>query len=48
LAPSILPVRDAEDIGGAWVAWLSARISLDEAKALIQPVLQTEDNSNKP
>jgi serine/threonine protein kinase len=36
LAPSILPGRDNEDIGESWVAWLFARISLDEATALIQ------------
>jgi tetratricopeptide (TPR) repeat protein len=37
LAPSIPPGHDAEDIGESWVAWLIARISLDEAAVLISP-----------
>jgi eukaryotic-like serine/threonine-protein kinase len=36
LAPGIPPGRDANDIGESWVAWLMARIQLDEATALIQ------------
>ena len=36
LAPLILFQKDAEDLGGSWVAWLMARISLDEAAALMQ------------
>jgi len=35
LAPDHLPATDTDDIGGSWVAWLFARISLDEATALI-------------
>lgn len=31
LAPAALPARDATDPGKAWLAWLFARISLDEA-----------------
>ena len=34
LAPSVIPARDAEDPGKAWLAWLFSRISLDEAAAL--------------
>ncbi|MEJ0091746.1 MAG: tetratricopeptide repeat protein [Limisphaerales bacterium] len=47
LVPGILPGHDDEDIGGAWVAWLFARISLDEATALIRAGLTTDDNSNQ-
>ena len=37
LAPRILVGSDGVDIGRGWVAWLFARISLDEAATLIQP-----------
>jgi len=37
LAEKIVPGRDPEKIGGAWVAWLFSKIQLDEAAALIQP-----------
>lgn len=36
LAPNALPKRIAEDPGNAWLAWLFARIWLEEAAALIQ------------
>ena len=36
LTPSILPSHQAVDLGDSWVAWLLARISLDEATGLIQ------------
>ena len=36
LAPAIQPARDDSDPGESWVAWLIARISLDEATELIQ------------
>jgi Flp pilus assembly protein TadD len=36
LAPSIMPVSIAEDPANAWLAWLSARIQLDEATALVK------------
>jgi hypothetical protein len=36
LAPSIMPVSIAEDPADAWQAWLSARIQLDEATALVK------------
>jgi eukaryotic-like serine/threonine-protein kinase len=35
LAPGILPGDKAVDLGDAWLAWLFARISLDEAAAVI-------------
>ncbi len=48
LAPNILPGQASEDLGGAWVAWLLARISLDEATALIRPGLAPDSGSAKP
>ena len=48
LAPNILPARDAEDPGNAWQAWLYARVTLDEATALIQPGIATDSNTDKP
>jgi len=48
LAPSILPARNPEDLGESWVAWLFARISLDEATALIQSGSTIESNSSRP
>jgi tetratricopeptide (TPR) repeat protein len=36
LAPSITTSDDVVDLGNSWVAWLFARISLDEASVLIQ------------
>ncbi len=35
LAPVDLPAHEAEDPGNAWMAWLFARVSLDEADVLI-------------
>lgn len=37
LAPDISSMQDDPDLGGTWVAWLFARISLDEAAGLIHP-----------
>ena len=48
LAPAIPPARGAVDLGESWVAWLIARISLDEAAALIRPESATNNNSNQP
>ncbi|HWW00359.1 MAG TPA: serine/threonine-protein kinase [Candidatus Acidoferrum sp.] len=48
LTPNILPSHQAVDLGDSWVAWLQARISLDEATALIQPASRTESNSQEP
>jgi tetratricopeptide (TPR) repeat protein len=36
LAPPIMPARIAEDPGDAWLAWLHARIQLEEANALVE------------
>ena len=43
LASGILPENGAVDLGESWVAWLMARISLDEATKLLQ-----DENSNPP
>ena len=48
LTPNILPSHPAVDLGDSWGAWLLARISLDEATALIQPASKTESNSQIP
>jgi Flp pilus assembly protein TadD len=37
LAPAIPSGSEADDLGESWVAWLMARVSLDEATTLIQP-----------
>ena len=44
LVPPIAPVNGVDDLGESWVAWLMARISLDEATRLIQAV---EKNSRQ-
>jgi serine/threonine protein kinase len=48
LAPRISSAQDTVDLGDSWVAWLFARITLNEAFALIQPASPTERNSNNP
>ena len=48
LTPKLSPERDAVDLGESWVAWLMARISLDEATGLIQNESHIEVNSNQP
>jgi eukaryotic-like serine/threonine-protein kinase len=48
LAENTVPGRDAEKIGGAWVAWLFSQIQLDEATALIQSVATTDALPGKP
>ena len=48
LDPRELPVRVIEDSGNAWLAWLFARVELDEAELLIQPGLTPTDTSKKP
>jgi serine/threonine protein kinase/Flp pilus assembly protein TadD len=45
LAPSIQPGSREVDLGDSWVAWIMARISLDEAAALIQSGPTTNHNS---
>ena len=36
LTPKVLPSHEVVDLGDSWVAWLEARISLDEAEALME------------
>ncbi|HXA45096.1 MAG TPA: serine/threonine-protein kinase, partial [Candidatus Angelobacter sp.] len=48
LAPGISHTNGAVDLGDSWVAWLFARITLDEAGQLIEPASPTDRNSNKP
>jgi serine/threonine protein kinase/tetratricopeptide (TPR) repeat protein len=36
LAPALSHKPDTEDLGDSWVAWLMARVSLDEATALVR------------
>jgi len=48
LAPAISPGRENEDLGESWVAWLTARISLDEASALIQSASATNGKTTFP
>jgi serine/threonine protein kinase len=38
LAPGISPNQDPIDLADSWVAWLFARVPLDEATKLIQPL----------
>ena len=42
------PGSDGEDIGESWVSWLFARISLDEAAALIHSAPTADNNSTPP
>jgi tetratricopeptide (TPR) repeat protein len=48
LAPAIPAGPDTEDLGESWVAWLMARISLDEAAALIHPSAAIGNNLTPP
>src|SRR5215470_17342881 len=48
LAPEIASASEPEDLGESWVAWLMARISLDEAAALIQPTSATNEKALLP
>jgi tetratricopeptide (TPR) repeat protein len=47
LAPRILPGGEDNDLGEPWVAWLIARISLDEAAGLIETGSTTDKNSHQ-
>jgi serine/threonine protein kinase/Tfp pilus assembly protein PilF len=47
LAPNLLPGHEPVDIGESWVAWLFARISLDEAATLIQSGLTNGASLNQ-
>jgi tetratricopeptide (TPR) repeat protein len=42
LAPRLLPGVGPVDLGDSWVAWLQARISLDEAASMIEPASALE------
>jgi serine/threonine protein kinase len=46
LAPREMPLSVAEDPGSSWLVWLFARIQLDEAGALINPVLPPANQPN--
>jgi serine/threonine protein kinase/tetratricopeptide (TPR) repeat protein len=50
LAPEILSGHGADEPGESWIGWLFARVSLDEAAALVQPPLSNgqEPHSVKP
>jgi eukaryotic-like serine/threonine-protein kinase len=48
LAPREMPASVAGDPGDAWLAWLFARILLDEASELIQPASAADSNSTPP
>jgi hypothetical protein len=48
LAPSVSRLQSDEDIGDSWVAWLFARVSLDEAGGLITSGATTNGNSSQP
>jgi tetratricopeptide (TPR) repeat protein len=48
LAPKEMPFRVADDPDNAWLAWLYARIQLDETAALIQPASTQQGTSNRP
>jgi len=48
LEPNVMPVSIMEDPSNAWLAWLFARIQLDEAAALIQPGSATDNTLNQP
>ena len=46
LAPENLPVEISQDPRNAWLAWLFARIALDEASLLVTSPLTNENKSN--
>jgi tetratricopeptide (TPR) repeat protein len=48
LAPDISTQNGSADLGDSWVAWLMARISLDEATELTRTGSAIERNSYKP
>jgi tetratricopeptide (TPR) repeat protein len=47
LTPDVFATRDDADIGESWVAWLFARISLDEAASLIRSRSSMGNNPNQ-
>ena len=48
LEPPVMPASIAQSPGNDWLAWLFARIQLDEAAALIQPDATTGDKTARP
>ena len=48
LAPAFSPEKGADDLGESWVAWVMARVSIDEATKLIQAGSTLKENSNPP
>ncbi|HTG45174.1 MAG TPA: serine/threonine protein kinase, partial [Verrucomicrobiae bacterium] len=48
LAPREMPARVAEDSGDGWLAWLYARIQLDEAAVLIRSESNQRAGLNQP
>jgi hypothetical protein len=48
LAPDISKTQGAVDLGESWVAWLIARVSLDEAAALFQSEPTTQAAPSQP
>jgi Flp pilus assembly protein TadD len=42
LTPNVLQSHEAIDLGDSWVAWLEARIALDEAGQMIAPDAKTK------
>jgi serine/threonine protein kinase len=48
LAPRVSPDSGTDDLGDSWVAWLMARILLDEATALVNPGASAENHSSAP
>ena len=47
LAPEFVPAEDGSDLGESWVAWLVARISLDEAARLIRIGSKTDTSDQQ-
>ena len=48
LTPKISPTDKAVDLGDSWVAWLEARISLDEAEGLMKSDAGGDADANHP
>jgi hypothetical protein len=48
LAPALSTERGVDDLGESWVAWVMARVSLDEAAALIPAGSTLKETSNQP
>ncbi len=48
LIQEVIPGRNADRIGGAWVVWLFSEILLDEAATLIQPAATVDQVPGSP